>query len=138
MKFPILIGALALLLTNCTTKTKYEKIIQNNSSHDIWLIHDQMANYCMTTLAFDSILVPRNTNLAIVSVSSAGVDVDHFSDCNFMCNDSLDTRIDTHDSLKLNFTINTKTPRWLYSVSIQDGAARECECRLTITDADIN
>ncbi|WMX12325.1 MULTISPECIES: hypothetical protein [unclassified Aureispira] len=122
---------LFFLLFNCTPPSvTYDRIIENNSSYDIWV---NPPNNCFQ----DSILIPSNTHRILEGTIERNGSVNNFRDCPSICIDTAGTSISNHDSLSLNFVLEPTHPNWQYRV-VQPGESGSCECRITITDADIN
>jgi hypothetical protein len=136
MKFLFIIGSLLFLLVSCDPSVRYDRIIQNDSNHGIWIISPDSINSCQS-ISFDSILIPSNTTHKLETYSEIAGLLSQFENCNHICTDTLDTRITTNDSLKLNVGLESANPLWEYRI-IKPGKAGVCECRLTITDTDIH
>lgn len=125
---------LLFLLYNCTPPSiTYNRIIENNSNYDIWLSNSNFSTGCIQ----DSVLVPSNTQYILDFSLDRNASVNDYTDCPMVCIDTVNTRISDHDSLNLAFPLESTNTNWQYRV-IQSGESGECECRLTITDADIN
>lgn len=132
--------AIVFLLYNCTPNSiTYERILKNDSSYDIWVIDPNPTSTCnLSTERFqDSILIPSNTQYILEALSEDNGSVDTYSDCPFLCFDNLNSSISNHDSLSLTASLAPSNNNWEYSV-IHPGSSGSCECKLTITDADIN
>lgn len=133
--------ALLFLLFNCSPPSvSYERIIENNSSYDIWLINPNVTANCtgFTNIGFqDSVLVPSNTSRIIESSSERNASVSDYDACPSLCLDVINSRISNHDSLNLTVSLESTNTNWAYRV-IQSGESGSCECQLTLTDADIN
>jgi hypothetical protein len=133
--------ALLFLLFNCSPPSvSYERIIENNSSYDIWLINTNTTMNCnaFVDISFqDSILIPSNTRRIVESSSERNGSVGDYSDCPFICVDSINTMISNHDSLSLTAPLEASNANWQFTV-LQPGESGSCKCELTITDADIN
>jgi hypothetical protein len=132
--------ALLFLLFNCSPPSvSYERIIENNSSYDIWVINPAPIDCeVISEIGFqDSILVLSNTRRVIESFRENSVAVRHYADCPFLCLQTLDSRISNHDSLSLTASLQATNSNWQYTV-LEPGDYGSCECELTITDADIN
>jgi hypothetical protein len=127
--------ALIFLLSNCTTSVSYERVIQNDSSYDIWIINPNVSDNCPVFFQ-DSILVFSNTSQVLEFTTENNGDVSDFSDCPSVCLDNLGSRINNHDSLSLAVSLQATSNNWLYA--LQPGESGSCECELTITDAGIN
>ncbi len=134
MKYIVLIS-LFFLLISCDPSVDCKRIITNNSNQDIWLINLDTA-FCNT---FDSILVVRNTSYVLDVDHDIGGSLRQYEDCQYYpiayCMDSLGTSIATDSSLSLSFPL-TLDANWIYQV-IKPGKNGSCECRLNITDADL-
>lgn len=133
--------ALLFLLFNCSPpNVSYERIFENNSSYDIWLINPSATANCtdFTDIGFqDSVLVPSNTSKVIESSYDRNASVSDYADCPSLCLGVVSSRISNHDSLSLNASLEDSNTDWAYRV-INSGESGSCECQLTITDADIN
>jgi hypothetical protein len=133
--------ALLFLLFNCTPPSiSYERIIENNSSYDIWLINPNSTTNCNGFIGIgfqDSILVPSNTRRVLEFSSERNASVNDYTSCPFICLDSMNTRISNHDSLSLTSSLEASNTNWEYRV-LQSGESGSCECEFTITDTDIN
>ena len=131
--------ALLFLLFNCSPPSvSYERIIENNSSYDIWVINPTTNCDGFSEIGFqDSILVLSNTRQVLELTTENNGDVSNFSDCPSVCLDNIDSRINNHDSLGLAASLQATNNNWQYTV-LQPGESGSCECELTITDAGIN
>jgi hypothetical protein len=133
--------ALLFLLFNCSPPSvSYERIIENNSSYDIWIINPDTTRNCtgFSDIAFqDSVLIPSNTRRTLEYTSERNTAVSDYVDCPSLCLQTLDSRISNHDSLSLTASLEATNSNWQYTV-LQPGESGSCECELTITDADIN
>ncbi len=132
MKLSILL-LFSLILISCDPAVSYTKIIDNHSSYDLWLIDPSEAATFQ-----DSVLIPHNSSFQILRYEDIGGKVNFFEDCKYYPeeSDSMITRIEGNDTLNLDFTINSNA-NWIYSV-LKTGRNGSCECRLLITDNDIN
>lgn len=122
-----------LALVSCDPSVNYTKIIDNKSDYDLWLIDSN------EWVGFqDSILIPHHSSYTLLQYEDIGGNVSSFENCSFYIEDidSITTRIDGADSLALSFPINQNAP-WKYSV-IKTGRNGSCECRLLITNSDVN
>lgn len=124
---------LSTVLMSCDPSVSYTKIIDNNSSYDLWLI-DQSEGATFQ----DSVLIPHNSSFELLRYVDFGGNVSAFENCTYYPEDadSISTRIEGIDSLNLGFAINS-TANWVYSI-IKPGRNGACECHLLITDNDIN
>lgn len=124
---------LSLGLMSCDPSVSYTKTIDNHSSYDIWLIDPNEGATFQ-----DSILIPHNSSYKLFYYEDIGGNVSLFENCTYYPEDidSISTRIDGFDSLDLDFAINP-TANWEYSI-IKPGRNGSCECRLLITNTDIN
>jgi hypothetical protein len=135
MKLLFLIGSL-FLLVSCDPIVQYDRFIQNDSNHGIWIISPDSFNSCGSP-SFDSILIPSNTSYKLEEYGEIAGRLSQFEDCAHICTDTLNTSITTNDSLELAFGLESGNPLWEYRI-IKPGQTGSCECRLTITDTDIN
>lgn len=135
MKFLLLITSLSLLLISCDPETSYEQVIENHSSYDIWLINnDPVASSCGELN--DSILLQSMSSFFLRDEFGLG-NPSVYKGCSDWCLiDSIDTRIEGNSALKLSYPLNVNA-NWEYE-ELSKGNSYKCECRLTITDADIN
>jgi hypothetical protein len=129
------------LLVSCDRDrlTSYNRIIDNDSSYDVWFISPSFTNSC----DFDSVLIPRDTEYILEGFNSAensNISVFEYENCPSICIDSLNSKISNHDSLHLDITIGATSLNWQYirgrgnSILGPDG---QCDCLLYITDNDI-
>jgi hypothetical protein len=140
MKFLAIISFL-VFFSSCEPNVQYKRIIQNDSDYDIWVLNPShipnvtSASNC-AAFEFDSISVARKTSYTI-EVATINQLVDFFSDCPMLCLDTLESNIHNQDSLELNKSLYSTNPDWEYTV-FQAGNNGDCECRLIITNDDIN
>lgn len=133
---------------NTDTLKTYTRSIANNSSYDIWLINPDSMDNCGSSL-FDSVLVASGTDYEVEILSNEGASrnsnllTEDYEDCPSICLDSLNSRINGHDSLQLTISLQGRSLGWVYwnnsggmsPISFPSG---ECACYLVITDDDIN
>jgi len=127
MKLFYLISILFLCIS-CDIWYSYDRIVENNSIYDVWLISPNGG--CSGLV--DSILIPSNSSQTIDIGGHYGGLSNIYTSCPRFCTDTINSRIDTHDSLSLSFPIDRNT-NWQITVK-KDG----CTCHLIINDSDIN
>ncbi|BDS11394.1 hypothetical protein [Aureispira anguillae] len=132
MKLLHLSPFLYLLIVSCT-KHSYERIIENNSSYDIWLKIDRGScnGFDLVTSSHDSVLVLSQTSFTVDAERHSGILASRFTSC-VPCIDTIHTQINGHDSLNLRFPITTDK-NWEMMLT-----NNHCECKLTLEDSDIN
>lgn len=131
----LFMGIILLFLVACDPAVYYEKIIQNDSSYDIWLTKSD--NAAVTELLQDSVLLLSKQQLVLTLDSDIGGSLDQYESCPLypFPSDTLFTRIEGNSDLTLNFVIDENAD-WNYTV-IEPGKNGEAECRLVITDEDV-
>lgn len=132
MKSYLLLLAVLAFLTSCDPGVSYERIITNNSSHDIWI---KATDYTSPELVVDSFFIAKNTEQIIHAYSGLG-QTSEFSNCG-MPDSALYGGLIATDTLAFSINLN-EVAHWEFSVlseSFKQGG--ECECRLTLTDAFI-
>lgn len=132
IKFNILFLLIVYLIScsaSCDNSISYNKVVQNDSDYDIWVIMTSI--YSET----DSILI---TSLSEISIFNSW-DISMYSDyenCRypFVSLDSLSTRVNGNDTLNLNVDLNDNSI-WIYNkLKKAYGDPDECECRFIITN----
>lgn len=125
---------LAFLISSCTPfSSSYLRIIENNSSYDIWIIDTNSTSNCNA----DSLLISANGTSIVDGIFDRNSNVNNYRNCPIICFEAVSARISNHDSLSLDLNLESTSSNWTYRV-IQSGQSEECDCKLTITDADIN
>lgn len=130
--FPILLILLACV-TGCDPGVQYSRIIQNSSSHEIYLIKK---NYPVC----DTTIIVQGEEYIVYQHAGLGT-TDEYEDCYFKENKSDTFLLEVKDdpSLTVNADIISNTG-WQFSVikrsKITHGGI--CSCRLTITEDMIN
>ncbi len=122
------------IFTSCDPAVKYDRIIENQSSYDIWIYTD--SSYMgYPPFVKDSILIKSQQVSHIVDIHKIGRVTD-FEDCT-VAEGALAAVIDQFDSLELDLDLSSNE-NWTYTV-IEEGTFKSgvCECRLIITDGDI-
>lgn len=137
MKKFALFAFLLLLVLSCDPVVGYSKIIQNNTSYDIWLI----PNDSTARLEYikDSVLLFVGESIIVDSSIDIGDgDPNDYTDCPAypFSSDTLFTKIEGNNNLKLKFSIDENV-NWEFKV-IEPGRNGNAECRLILTDTDIN
>lgn len=155
MKF-LPLSFILFLLIGCECKpfdpdklSSYTRKIENRSSYDIWIINPT-TNNCDSSI-FDSLLIPSFSAYDLEVFLNEGAShncnilMRDYEDCPSICIDSLNSRIDGHDSLELNIPLHATSPAWSYweggntpRGGIITFSSGECICDLTIVDDDIN
>lgn len=139
MKFLIFVCFL-VSLASCEPNVEYKRIIQNDSDYDIWIINPfggppSNSSDCRR-VTFDSIAIARKTSYSIEG-GTVNQSVDFFSNCPILCLDTLNSRVHNRDSLELSISLYPTNSDWKYAV-LQPGDNGACECRLIISNSDIN
>jgi hypothetical protein len=113
------------LCISCDIDHSYSRTVINNSSYDIWLINDR----CFED---DSILIVSNSSQIISFNWTYGGYKRIFTSCRDNCLDSLNSRIDSHDSLSLTMPVEIET-NWENEIGNY-----YCWCKYTFDDSGIN
>ena len=132
MKNLLPIIPLILLIYSCDPGVHFERVIENKSSHDVWIKVNQE-----TYPAFvqDSFMITKNSSVIISSRSSLGR-VSEFGDCGLI-DGTLSSGVLTNDTLSIQKNVN-ESGNWTSIVKSKGfGGGGECECRFTITNDDI-
>ncbi len=133
MKRYLLFLALGVLLSSCDPGVSYERIIENNSSHDIWIITGNNDHPGFTQ---DSFSISTNSEMVISSYDFLGQTSD-FEDCE-MVDSSLVGGIVGNEALSISKDLNSASS-WSFSVLKRTSmGGGDCECRLKLSDADID
>jgi len=133
MKNLLLIVPLILLICSCDPGVHFERVIENKSSHDVWVKVNQDV---YPAFLQDSFLVAKNSSIIVSSGSSLGR-VDEFSYCGLE-EGTLSSGVFTSDTLEIQKNLN-EDGNWspiVKSKAVTGGG--ECECRFTITNNDIH
>lgn len=132
--FTTLAGIL-FILVSCDPAVKYHKIIQNNTSYDIWLIRNDTTEVFANLL--DSVLVQSGSEFLLVEDADIGGVLEQYRNCPFYPEpeDTIKSRIEGNDSLKLSFVIDANA-NWKYYI-LEPGRNGTCHCRLLINPEDI-
>lgn len=126
----------SLLLISCDPETSYEQIIENQSSHAIWLFNDGSTVFYCGDLK-DSVLLPSKQSLVLRNESGLGSPF-QYEACTELCPiDTIKTSIATNNNLSLNYPLDANA-NWEYTELSNKSYSYKCECRLVITDSDIN
>lgn len=140
MKRSFFLAFIAIIsLAACDPGVDYKQVVQNNSSHDVWVLvhssfpHDSV-NY-PPNYKRDSFYVASRSEVVLYEISHIGQVTDH-QDCDIHA-DSLTARIVS----KSNYTLTkklTNPANWQYNVLHEAwNKAGECECRFVILNEDI-
>lgn len=124
---------------SCEPTVEYKRIIQNDSDYDIWIMNPYFTGNFETScrnILLDSVAIARKTSYTL-EVQTSYRSTDFFNDCPFICLDTLNTRIHNRDTLSLRTELYPSDPKWEYK-ALQAGDNGACECRLVITNSDIN
>lgn len=120
-----------IAFSGCDPLTSYQRVIENNSSHDIWIYTNQNV---LNDIQIDSFLIEKNSEKTIAELTTKG-DLEEFENCGLA--DSMITASVVSDSfMVLNKDLNAKGS-WSFTV-LEEGLSTsgDCECRLSIYDAD--
>lgn len=129
MKYSFFV-AILFFLVSCDPSTNYERIIDNQSSHDVWVLSNN--DYPIYS---DSILILHNTKTIISSDYSIG-QVSSYSNCGFP-DSTITSIIYGSDSLQVTLNFNPASS-WSFNIHEEHrNGGGSCECRLVITDNDI-
>lgn len=123
---------LALLSNSCDPGVTYERVIENKTTHDIWI---KTADNPYLWFTQDSFSIPKNSE-QIISVFSGIGQTTQFENCG-MLDSSIFGGIIDMNTLEISKDLNAQS-NWAFSVlkkTFKQGG--ECECRLILTDADI-
>lgn len=132
MRHLILSIGLVFIITSCDPGVHFERIIVNQSSHDIWIKVNEETHPSFTA---DSILIGKNSSVIVSSDGGLGNTSD-FSECGFP-EGTLSSGVYTNDTLEIQKDLNLGG-NWTPAVIKQTfKGGGECECRFTITDSDI-
>jgi hypothetical protein len=132
MKQLILSLGLIFIISSCDPGVHFERIIVNQSSHDVWVKVNQEV---YPDFIEDSILIKKNS-YSIVSARSGIGRVDDLTNCGFP-EGTLSSGVITNDTLQVQKDLNTNE-NWVIAVLKKNlPGGGECECRFTITDSDI-
>ncbi|MBA3898909.1 MAG: hypothetical protein H0X62_01670 [Bacteroidetes bacterium] len=121
-------------LQSCDPGTEYDQIIENKSKYDFWVIVNQSPEYFGRTYEKDSFFVSKNSEVTLYKHLSLGT-LKEFENCDIYA-DSLTTRIENFDTLKLKTEINNNL-NWNYAILEKNGRGGICECRIKINNDDI-
>lgn len=136
-KLSALFSFIALvMLSSCDPGVTYHKVIENQSDYDMVLyVYPKPVERWHFEYQFDSITIYHHSEVAIAEYSSIGQN-SQFEGCDTKT-DSIVTSIIGADSLRLNLNLVDST-LWTYKRIRQLARdAGECECRIVITNADI-
>ncbi len=132
MKQLILPISLIFIICSCEPNGRFERIIVNQSSHDIWIKTDTEIYH---TFIQDSIVIEKNS-YAVVAKTSERHGVSGFSECGFP-EGALTYGVLTSDTLHIQKNLNASA-NWTFSIIEEHfKGSGTCECRLLITDSDI-
>lgn len=128
----LLFVTFGILLSGCDPGVSYERIVENNTSHDIWI---KKTGNLFPEFEQDSVSIPKNSEQVISIYSGLGHTFE-FENCGVPDNTILGGII-YNDTLQIAKDLNTES-NWIFSVLEQTfKQGGECECRLKLTDADI-
>lgn len=134
--FSLLFAILVLsLFSACDPGVQYTQIIENQSDYTLHILPRDTVQVHGNFSPFDSIMASPGAEAQIVDYGSLG-QVSQFEDCPFY-SDSIRIRIEGSDSLQVKIAVHDPTT-WTYRIldeSFNGGGI--CECRLVITNTDI-
>ncbi len=132
MKFLIILP-LILLIYACDPGVHFERIIENKSSHDIWIKVEQET---YPAFAQDSFMIPKNSSMIVQTRGGLGR-VEDFGNCGLEAG-TLSSGVFTNDTLEIQRNMN-ESGNWTSIVKSKAmGGGGECECRFIITNEDIH
>lgn len=130
--FFLFLLTVSVFITSCDPGVKYDRIIQNSSTHDI-IIYGYGIK--VDSNSIDSFYVDKYSVKSIMQYSYLGT-ISNFEDCSFNY-DSLSAKIMDSDSLNLLLDLNDQA-NWNFNVIDESfGGGGSCECRLIINDDQI-
>jgi hypothetical protein len=119
-------------LTSCDPGVSYDKIIQNDSDYDFILsVHGGFSYFYDT----NSFYINKHSEVVIMTTGGLGQTF-QYDDCNIYA-DSLTSIIVNNDSLKIKPDISDPS-NWIFKIlkeTYKSGGT--CECRLIISDDQI-
>ncbi len=134
--FSLLFAILVLsLFCACDPGVQYSQIIENQSDYTLHILPRDSVQVRGNLLLFDSLMASPGTEIQIVDHGEIG-QVAQFADCPFY-SDSIRISIEGSDSLQVKIAVHDPTT-WTYRIldeSFNGGGI--CECRLVITNTDI-
>ena len=124
-------------LSSCDPGIKYNKIVQNDSDHDlkIYVYPDTSIGWSNLYKA-DTFLIIRHNQISIAEYSSLG-EANEFEGCDTYA-DSFSIQVLDNDTLHVNLNLKENS-NWTFSrikKGFKDGG--ECECRVIISNDRIN
>jgi hypothetical protein len=122
------------LLAACDPGVLYNQVVQNDSSHDIWVYsYGSPTDPDQPAPVLDSTLIPAGATSSIYEYSHIGT-VGLFKECRSYTYDSLSSAVVSSDSLHLILDINDAA-NWRYTVIDETfSGGGSCECRMLIDD----
>ncbi len=127
-----LLLVIMMTLISCDPGVSYDKIIQNDSDHDIMLYVYRSSPDIGHYYISDSMKIGKHSQISVYHEGGIG-SVDEYEDCSIYA-DSIKTRITDNDTLGLTLNLNNPI-NWMYSVldkNYKHGGT--CECRAIINN----
>ncbi len=121
-----------ITMISCDPGVAYDKIIQNDSDHDIKIYIYRNSVDIGYYYISDSIEISKHGQLSVYHEGRIG-SITEFEDCNTFA-DSIKTKITDNDTLSLTINLNDHS-NWVYSVldkNYKHGGV--CECRAIISN----
>lgn len=131
----LMAGLIISLFSACDPGVQYKQIIENQSDYTLHILPRDSVWAQGNFLQSDSLMASPGTEIQIVDHGEIG-QVAQFADCPFY-SDSIRISIEGSDSLQVKITVHDPTT-WTYRIldeSFNGGGI--CECRLVITNTDI-
>ena len=117
---------------SCDPGVHFERVIENKSSHDVWIKVNQET---YPVFVQDSFMISKNSSTIVQSSGGLGRVAD-FNYCGLE-EGTLSSGVFTNDTLEIQRNLN-ENGNWSSVVkSKRFGGGGECECRFIITDEDI-
>ena len=132
MKPYLLAIVIGIVLSSCDPGVSYERIIENNSSYDIWV---KTSDNGYPGFTQDSFLISKNSE-QVISIYSGSGQTFEFENCG-MADSTIYSGIYNNDTLMISINLNGES-NWIFSVlnkTFKQGG--ECECKLKLTDNEI-
>ncbi len=115
------------MMLGCDPVVYYDKIVENESSYDIWLIQNDS----------DTTLLQSNSEVIVHSELDISQTLNQYEDCPRYpeTGDTIRTRINGVDTL--NEFIITEGSNWQFIIEDSRGGSKSAECKIIITDSDL-
>jgi hypothetical protein len=130
LQFIFIASLFVTLLISCDPGVDYSRIVQNSSSYDLFLIHEFDSIY-------DTAIIEKNSEYSVYAWDAIGR-TSEYENCHPEQLGSFSLKVIGYDSLNIVIDLNNPT-LWTFSVldkTVNGGG--KCECRIIISDFDIN